>query len=1065
MDYAEQIIQCYQHLSSSTNVEQASKLLEDFYSEHKAFPVLISILNSDNDETIKRYAALGLKITLRNCWKDSDEKEEFLKPIFFLLMTTNSILVSSHLIQIIIELVDSLACEMIVAFVNQTVSDDEESPDPSFNYPMAIYSSLRLLDACIEDIGINENTIPLYQKVISIGAQINEPPIQIAAISCTFHLTFICRDDLGLGPIFPQSLALLQSLSGTPHIDELLNVFHVMMDHLCPLINPHLLIQQILNIILNSDEDYNIEEKRHAFSILIDVLRNYSEDIFPVEDQSSDMPDTSIISNSLNNYAEYIFKATSKIVSELFQENDAYDMSPYDLIEPIAEQFSAFDNLLESFWEQITEMQQVTYGQFLAIVFLRSSFDDGYDFYKTKITDIATLLCSVASETQSSCLREASILALCSFSKTFVEEITEMKSKIQEVVFDAVTTEPSIEILNAFEELINSTEDSDCIFERSLEFLTNLITVEQVGIQMKEQILWCISELIKNSQQEVEQHFQGLFDICKEISDIDTKNDNSQSGFKSAAIYCLSHLCKKCPAQFEPYAEEFAKYIVSNIADFVTALSEEAQDDDSELNVDSSLAIQLINAYWYVVENEQEYTNSTIGDMINLLIQICEASSQYLSNEIYISNMIGSVSVNGIALRVLCGCASKCPNILQNIIQQLLGFIVACPSKHSALATNWIASAINSLPNRAEIVPQLVNILIEMIDSSTDLQQTSKCYESLAILIDWCGAVVVDDQVLQTAGKAFTLELPCFNDDDKKDDLELVFTLAQEVFMQAINALQDAAFQKLQAAEFQTKQNISYFDLFFKLAESKSKSMKNHGLQILAEIVGETPEGQIPSPFLERLFETAANEAMEGNCFGFHAIKKLSCSSSFNTSYSENIKLLIPKMVQRLYSNSPYTAELDPMHTTESTMVANDNCVSALGSILMNIFGDNLVESFNIFDEDEDLKVPILLVILSAMPPKIDFSENESIMEFFFWLFEKAEGRFIEQFAEVLVNIFTEPVDVLKGTNSLTEVTIQRLNEMLVQLVPNCGGEQFCSTVLDGDENKLAILNSYLVSE
>ena len=50
-------------------------------------------------------------------------------------------------------------------------------------------------------------------------------------------------------------------------------------------------------------------------------------------------------------------------------------------------------------------------------------------------------------------------------------------------------------------------------------------------------------------------------------------------------------------------------------------------------------------------------------------------------------------------------------------------------------------------------------------------------------------------------------------------------------------------------------------------------------------------------------------------------------------------------------------------------------------------------------------------------------------------------------------------------TYSLTEVTIQRLNELLVQLVPNCGGEQFCSSILDGDEDKLAILNSYLVSE
>lgn len=1064
MDYAQQIIQCYEHLSSSTNVEQASKFLVEFYNERKAFAVLISILNSDQNETIKQHAALGLKKTLKNRLgrEDSEDKEEFYKPIFFLLMTNNSVLVSKLLIQIITETDDDLVYEMIISFASQAVSDDEEGNDPSFNYPMAVYSSLCLLDACMESIGIKENTMPVYQKVISAGFQVNKTPTQIAAISCTFHLTFICDNDLGYGPVFPQSLALMQSLTRSSHIYELFNIFHVMMDHSCPLINPHLLIPQILNIINSEENDFEV--RRHAFLILIDTIRNYSDELFPSEeDQSSDKQNSNIISNNINNYANYIFEATVAIVSSSFNEDESYDMSPYDLIEPIAEQFAAFDDLLDSFWEQIEEMQQYPFGQFLSIVFIRSSLDDGYDFYLPKIVDIASLFCGIVSESQSSCLKEAGILALCSFAKTFVEDITELKSTIQDTVFTAVTSEPSTEMFNAFEELISSIEDSDNIFGKSCEFFSNIISSDQANMQLKEQALWCISEVIKNSKTQVEPNFQDLFNLSKEISEIDAKNDMSQNGLKSAGIYCLSHLCKKCPTLFEPFAEEFAKCIVANVSELVSSLSEEQQ--DSELNIDESIIIQSIGAYWYIVENIQESANSTMEEMVNLLIQICDTNDQRIKSQKRISNMIGSISIQDIALRVLCGCAATYPVILQSIIQQLLSFIVANPSKSSAIATNWIASSITSLSNRAEVVPQLVSILIEMIDTSVDIKQTEKCFESLAILIDWCGAVVLDERkVLQMAGKALTNELHCFNKDNEKSRID-VYGEAQEVFIQAIKALQKTAYQTLQTTEFKTMQNISFIELFIRIVESESKSIRDLGLQLFGELIGETPEGQIPTQLLEHILEIAAKEINDENSWGYFAIKKLACSSPFNSSNAEDFKSLIPKMVQTLFNNSPYAPEINPSHKVESTMMANDNCVNALGAILMNIFGENLIESFNIFEVDEDLKVPVLLVILSAMPPKIDFAENESIMEFYFWLFEKANGNFVEQFTAVLVKIFTEPIETLKEKNLLEEPTIQKLRKMLVELVPRSGGEQFCSTILDADEDKLMILNSYLTEE
>lgn len=1067
MDYAEQIIQCYQQLSSATDqssVEQATKFLIDFYNQHKAFPVLISILHSNNEEIIKQHAALGLKMTLKNRWKENIDKSEFLKPIFFLLMTTNSILVANHLIQLIAGLMEEITSQMVVSFANQTVNYDPNNNtiDPSFYYPMAIYSSLKLLDIFIESIEINENSMSLYQKIASDGFQINEPAIQVAAISYTFHLTCTLSNDLGLGPAFPQSLVLMQSLSGNPLIHELFDIFSKTMYHFCPIIDPHLLIRQILDLINNNEIHY--KEREHAFRVLIDTLNKYKKEIFSLEDHSNEnKQNTTIITKNINNYASYIFQATVTITQALFQENDAYDMSPHELIEDIAEIFSSFNYLLESFWEQIPNLQQFQFGHFLIIVFIRSSIDTGYEFYLPKLTEIASFLCSIASQSQSPCLREAAVLALGSFSKTFIEEITGLTSTIQETVFNALLNDLSPEMFAAFEKLIASIGDSDPIIIKSYELFANLINSDQVNQQTKEQIMWCISELIKNSKQNISTLFPSLFELFKSIIYIDNKDGNSQNSIKSVAIYGLAHLCNKCPTLFAPFAEDFAKFIVSNVSQAISQLSSEPQNENTSINIDESLITQCINAYFYIVENVQDAANSTIAQMIDILIQICQISDPRLTNEIQISSVTGNISIQNIALRVLCGCSSKYPAILQNIIQQLLTIINDNLSYHSAVGINWIASSITSLPNRAEVVPQLVNILLKMIDKSNDYQLTAKCFESLIILIEWCGTVVVDERVLQMTAKAFTYELFCFTSKKYNSLYEEVYQNAQNVFRQAINALQDTAFQTMHNSYINEYKNSTYIELFFKMAQSKRKSIRELGLQLLAELVGETPGEQIPNPFLENIMSIATQEANKGNYIGFFAIKKLACSSPFNINSAELFKSFIPMMIQRLFAN------MNLQNTSERNMITSDNCVSALGAIVMNILGDSFLESLNIFENNEissqlveGLNVPIIVVILNAMPPQIDSSENESVLSFYLWLFERANGSFIQQFAAVLIRLFTEPIETMRE-NMITDFTIQKLNEMLVQMVPSCGGQEFCSSVLGGDEEKLMILNSYLV--
>ena len=130
----------------------------------------------------------------------------------------------------------------------------------------------------------------------------------------------------------------------------------------------------------------------------------------------------------------------------------------------------------------------------------------------------------------------------------------------------------------------------------------------------------------------------------------------------------------------------------------------------------------------------------------------------------------------------------------------------------------------------------------------------------------------------------------------------------------------------------------------------------------------------------------------------------------------------------------------------------SDNCVSALGALVMNVVGDE-------FPVNESV-----VSVLEHMPATED-NEREYVMEFYDWLLAHSEEKFQNEFAAVLVRFFSEPMDSYEGSGVSNE-TLQKFLPKLSEMLQARGDEvqEFCMSVL-GDEGKCANLMAFLSSE
>ena len=128
-----------------------------------------------------------------------------------------------------------------------------------------------------------------------------------------------------------------------------------------------------------------------------------------------------------------------------------------------------------------------------------------------------------------------------------------------------------------------------------------------------------------------------------------------------------------------------------------------------------------------------------------------------------------------------------------------------------------------------------------------------------------------------------------------------------------------------------------------------------------------------------------------------------------------------------------------------------DNAISTLSLFGLNVIGDDI-------DLDE-----FLPPFLNALPLVIDYSENESVMEFFLWLFNKCQDPiYYELFLRVLIVLFSNPISVLNKLQLTPQLQTSLLNLLLKLIEKHPDPSGFVLRVLDGNDERAMILEEYL---
>ena len=135
---------------------------------------------------------------------------------------------------------------------------------------------------------------------------------------------------------------------------------------------------------------------------------------------------------------------------------------------------------------------------------------------------------------------------------------------------------------------------------------------------------------------------------------------------------------------------------------------------------------------------------------------------------------------------------------------------------------------------------------------------------------------------------------------------------------------------------------------------------------------------------------------------------------------------------------------------TEEVQSLQDNCVSLLGKLIINLIGDG-------FPLQEYIGV-----ITAAMPAQMDVEENPSILEFFFYIVEKVGENFPQEICGVLCRVFSDSeADLLEWF--FTEENIVQLKALLQQYIQAVGNPtQFLSKIANGDQTKIANIQNAL---
>lgn len=903
-----------------------SNELVEFCSTMEAFQPLIEIILSPQEEKIKRESVLLLARLLAKLGPEElDENEEIWGQIFQILFseTTTSVVRSDFMSNII----KIFHCQAMFPIAAPFIAQATEEKAPQINVDTALQLIPIFVNLTGEVAGIGEQIMAIVQKGLALTNTLSYIHALQAAIKfCNIH------DTENIGQFYellnPEGFLALSDADYNEYSKLLIGIAEEEAEGF----DPTTIMEVLLQIISNGE--ISNQKRKSTFNVVLSFFDNYDalieEDEIPVA----------------------AFQATVSLAESLFNEEDALDMAPSDLLE-IATCFAQKDELLQKFVESFSELTESALGCFCVSEFINKSAEDGIIFYEQNMEEIIQLLLGFL---QTDCLsvRESAARCIALFETSCPSTMKKYAETINTTIFQVFSENVSVEMLTALHEVLSKTGNTDCIFDEALSGLTELISQSQSDST----ILCVIADLVAGSSTKAAENFDDLFGLVKSIL------AEEGNPLVSDAVFLLSRLCYKCKEQFEPNVDEISQFLIQGF--------------DSE---DPSISKNFINAYSYIAQNFPERCEETANDVVAKLAQL--SPSESAEQEIIIEP-------SDIALRVGTMLASTFPNSFPPNADQFLEALRMKKNIHGAIGSTFFVRALESFDDvefLAPLITEIAPIIIDIIENGS-LQASGQAFTAATDLFGMLGMVESGEELQQKfvecGTKAFTFELQCI----KK---------SKPIFYEELHApAKDLLSSTIKCGLI--PQIIENAENFIQFCEStESVQLKGTYALILAE-TAPVMGAEYPQQIAEYVFQTAASiiGSENENYAAYSCIEKLAVIGS--PVLQPALPELYPNLIQKL-------TELNPQRDgdDEDAKLVLDNCLSAVCSIL---------RSFPDIDQFENYSS----LLLSCMPPCFDCDENTNVLTFFEEMKANplAEGK-IQEFAVVLIRLFSEDIDSLRA--------------------------------------------------
>lgn len=1013
VEQLKQVIGFIRSGASNESVNAATEWLLQFYQEPTSVSTIINIYTDFSEAIYRQFLVIALKQCVSNSWDlfDDQSKSDIIASLLTMYKSESDYNNRQNILHIIQLKMDAVYYPVFIPFI-QSLAESGENSDLEL-----ILCLCPLVDVSQMEQENAEETTNFLLTMLDRG--FNSEDI-LTRYSALFYLYLpSCNTDLILDKIpeyWASALQIFQPFYEQQTLfKRVANTFNFAIN--CQKFSVDILplLELCLTLVHKPENDsYLLLE----FATLIESMcQQY----------------TSVVVES--GYVNNIFEVFMLISIKLFEPDDPLSITQANFFEKTFQVLCQYQELLEYLYSLFQQLESNTANHFIIVRSLASMFYCSREFFLDKLGDIADVLAG-GMQSDSLLLVEGSVSAVDTFIENFYIDIGDLEEPLVSEVLAAAKNALTVDVVTAFANILDKINQSDFIFDTAFEFLVEIISNSEPVLQQA--ALSCMNMLVRSSTMKISTHLETFMQLMIEI--INSMSDTADI-LKPICVECIHSAANNVGSEFDNYASIFLNYIVEN-------LSNESQ----------GLALTCFQALELMAIKKPDLFMEVVDQIMSKVLALAatDPSKEYERAMLFAATEDDITAVESqytalfkqteIALRLIAILSNMSPDLTKMFLTHTLQCAtIQSQSRNSdckcasAFAVSCIADALADPMTKPPetITTQMGNIILAVIPDADDCPESKEASDGFST-----AAHMIDVLEYQTFGSLtrnlIVNALNYINAFISSDDRQLVSKCGQTLYSMQLFLSMVAA----SAGEMAFTVLQDFMPICNNLLTSNEPSLKSFALSFFASIVSSCSES-LDEGFKQELLKTSmgiAEECEEADAFVLiHQIGRAEPQLIENVS-DDLYKLCIEKLTMEGSNADRYYR-------------MRDNCLIAFGMLVMNICPDK-------YDIEE-----FMLPSLSAMPLVKDFEYITEQIDYFIWLYSKADISYKESFFQILVVVFALPkhvFDNMKIPPMYIEKLLAVLRE-LMELYPN--RDELISTYLEGDEEKIAFFNAAMNSQ